>query len=403
MPPGRLPCVHAADQRRRVAGDVLRRLVFVRKEVREVAPRRLRQVVEEFVERERPHSREAETIGLVEVRTEPVESDRRHAHRPRQVAQLRGELRHPVVIVWRFARESEEHVPQRLDAEFLAPLQQLNVLQARDAFLHLLQHVVAEALDAGLDDRDAGVAQQPDLIFLEVRFRLVEQRDLQLPLGQHRQQRSEVLEIENVVDDLDVAAGVSGRQVRQLVECPRGRFAAIRHRLAVEAAERAVHPLAPPAAARRFDVHARLPLIAEPAARKLIEVVGVIGVRQHVNVVDDRRRRAAAQAPRCERLSGDHAGQSLDRIARNDARREVAHHAIGFAGDHGIDEGKLAHRFHPHRGFAVRAADHDERAGEARLDAFGEREGRQMLLEHAREAEQARFEIDDPAGAPVDE
>src|SRR4029077_17594782 len=96
----------------------------------------------------------------------------------------------------------------------------------------------------------------------------------------------EVLEVEDIVDHLNVGAGIRRGEMRQLGERSRRRLAAIGHRRAVEAAERAVHPFAPPAAARGFDEDARLPVRTEAAALELIEEVAVIGIRERVEVRD---------------------------------------------------------------------------------------------------------------------
>ena len=175
------------------------------------------------------------------------------------MADARRQVAHAPVVVRRFARKANQEIPQRRDADLLAPLEELDVLQSGHALLHQLQDRVAEALDAGLDRRHARLAQQADLILLQVRLGLVEERHVEAAPGELRQQRFEVFEIEDVVDDLDVATRMRLREVGQLVECPRRRLAPVRHRRAVETAEGAVHPLAPPAAARRFDEHARLP------------------------------------------------------------------------------------------------------------------------------------------------
>src|ERR1019366_8053830 len=111
-----------------------------------------------------------------------------------------------------------------------------------------------------------------------VRLGFVKKLDGELARRQLRQQRLEVLEVEDVIDYLDVAAGMRVRQVQQLRQRPRRRLAAIRHGRAVEAAEGAVHALAPPAAARGLDEDARLPAAGEPAAFEPGEEVGEVRI-----------------------------------------------------------------------------------------------------------------------------
>jgi hypothetical protein len=290
-----------------------------------------------------------------------------------------------------------------MDADLLAPFQQLDVLQSADALLHLLQHLRAEALDARLNGQHAGVAQQPHLFLLQVRLRLVEQRDVQLCLRQFRQQRLEVLQVEDVVDDLDVAARIRRRQVFQLGERARRRLAAERHRRAVEAAEGAVHPLAPPAAAGGFDEHARLPRLAEPAGLELREEIGVVWERQRVHVGDRGRGRRRTEGGRPgNRSLGDDAGNAAGWLAANDALCEIGEDLVGFARDDGVDEGELSHCFHAHRRLAIGAAEHNEDVGQPCFQTFGQRQRCQMLLEHAREADDARLQLGDAVGAPID-
>src|SRR5205814_3918991 len=107
--------------------------------------------------------------------------------------------------------------------------------------------------------RDARVAKRPHLFLLQVRLRLVEQLDLETARREGGQEVVEVAHVEDVVDNLDLAARMLRHDRRQFLERALARLAPVRHRLTVEAAERAVLLLAPPAAARRFEEQARLP------------------------------------------------------------------------------------------------------------------------------------------------
>src|SRR4029453_18392110 len=119
--------------------------------------------------------------------------------------EMRYQARHALVLCGRFTWKPPNQVPQRRYPELLAPFQHLNVVQCGDALAHQLQDVVAEALDAWLDPPDAGGPQQLDLVAFEIALRLVEQAEIDLSRGELRQQRLEVLEVEDVVGDLDVA------------------------------------------------------------------------------------------------------------------------------------------------------------------------------------------------------
>src|SRR5207249_11627881 len=118
--------------------------------------------------RQRPHVREAQPLRIEEIGAESIEPDHPVALGRLEMRQQGNEARHSEVLVRRLSRKAPEHVPTRLEAEFLAPLQQLDVLQRTDSLAHQLEDRIAEALDAGLDAPDAGVAKAPQLTLPEV-------------------------------------------------------------------------------------------------------------------------------------------------------------------------------------------------------------------------------------------
>ena len=65
-----------------------------------------------------------------------------------------------------------------LDVEFLAPAQQLDVLEAGAPLVHQPEHLVAEALDAWLDLADRRPAHLLQLRMAQVGLHLVEHVEL---------------------------------------------------------------------------------------------------------------------------------------------------------------------------------------------------------------------------------
>src|SRR4051812_29313732 len=130
---------------------------------------------------------EAETLREIVIGTEALEADWSGVRRRLEMCDLRDQRGHALVLFDRLARKSPDDVPERLDAKLFAPLQKLDVLQSAVAFAHQRQDRIAEALDARLQHRDAGVAQQLQLIFPDARrLHLVEQLDVQLSRREFR-------------------------------------------------------------------------------------------------------------------------------------------------------------------------------------------------------------------------
>src|SRR4029078_10769895 len=224
-----------------------------------------------------------------EIRAEAVETDAGDGVGRREVGEQGHDLRHPLVLRGRLAGDAAEDVPRPFQAGFLAPLQQLDVLQGAHALAHASQNVVAEALDPRLDPGDAGGAEEADLFFLEVRLRFVEEPDLHVSARQLGEDALEVAGGEDVVARVDVMAGIARHHRFQLTENAGGRLAAELHRRAVETAERAVRAFAPPASARSLEDEPRLPSAEEAAAPEALQIVLVVWVRQRVEIEDRRR------------------------------------------------------------------------------------------------------------------
>ena len=192
--------------------------------------------------------------------------------------------------------------------------------------------------------------------------------------------------------------------MRELGERSWRGLAAKRHGRAVETAERAVHPLAPPATARRLHEQAGLPFLAEGAALELIEEIAEVRIGKLVQFGDGRRSRRRSQA--CgpsDRSLRYHSGDTVQRFAPTDTRRQLREHLVGLARDHGVDKRELAHGLDAHCRLAVGSPHHDEGVRQPCLHALRERERCEVLLEDAREADEARLGLDDTVSAPVDE
>ena len=81
-----------------------------------------------------------------------------------------------LVVLERLAGKAGQQVPRDLDPVVVRPLQQADVLEHRRALAHELEDVRAQALDPGLDDTDPGPRERAQLLSLQVRLDLVEDR-----------------------------------------------------------------------------------------------------------------------------------------------------------------------------------------------------------------------------------
>ena len=248
-------------------------------EVREVIQCVVRQRVDVSVRKQRYDICEPESVRVVEIGTEAIEPDHPMTPGRGEVSEERDQPRHPVVLFRRLPGETPDQIPARVDAQLFAPLQELDILQRSHTLAHQLEDGITEALDPGLDVTDARVPQHSQLRLLEVRLHLVKQGGAGRAASQLRHEILEVGHVQDVVGHGDVATGVTLAQASQLVERSAGGLAAKGHRLAVESAERAMHPFAPPTAPRGLEEYARLPVRTEPTGLELLEVVAVVGIR----------------------------------------------------------------------------------------------------------------------------
>ena len=261
-------------------------------------------------------------------------------------------------------------------------------MQRAHALAHQLQHVVDEALDPGLQLGDPRPLEQPDLVLPQIGLRLVEEVHAQLPLGQQGHEVLEVGEVQDVVRDLDVAARMALHELRQLLDGPRRRLAAVGHGAAVEPAERAVHPLAPPAAARALEEQARA---ASPSrsgcGRTARSSRRSPGWAARPCPAPARAVTRAPAASAAAALAGVNTPGIPSSGRPSRARATMSGKTRSpFAGDDGVHERELARGLRAHGSFAVGAAHHDHAVGPRLLQAPGQGQARDVLVEAAREA-----------------
>ena len=172
--------------------------------------------------------------------------------------------------------------------------------------------------------------------------------------------------------------------MRELLDDPLRALAAKRHRRAVQPAERAVRPLAPPAAARRLDEERRRHAADDADAAPVEERVEV-RIRYVVEACDAGRRRRGAPPRRSGRR---HAGDPVDREAGGARREHCGERLVRLAGEGEIDERVLPQERDAHRLLPVRPAEGDGQVRMLLLDPRGERERRDVLLEDRREPDE---------------
>ena len=288
------------------------------------------------------------------------------------------------VVLGRLAREAVEEVPERLHAVLLAPLQQLDVRERRRTLAHQVEHVVVEALDPRLDPDHAGVAQVADVLRREVRLDLPEELEPEIGLGEHREHRLEVAHVEDVVDDAERTDAVAVAEVRELVDDTLGALAAKRHRRAVQPAERAVRPLAPPAArapSRRAASASRRPRRWRSAARRTRRNPGTARRRAARRSSPSRARAAAVAAAVTPAIPSSGSPAAAPRAPRGTTgrpRRRTRGRRTGTAASSATPI--ASSQFAPPNAIVT--------SGTTLLDPRRERERRDVLLEHRREADE---------------
>src|SRR5439155_17982172 len=153
---------------------------------------------------------------------------------------------------------------------------------------------------------------------------LVEEAGTLGPGGERGQKVLEVSDVQDVVGQLDPAAGMTLAEAGELLHRAPAGLAAERHRLTVEPAERAVHLLAPPAPSRRLEEDARSPAPAEAARSELREVVAVVRVGKRVEVAYHRSgAETAARELRLYAVAGPDAGEAANRPPVEYAARQL--------------------------------------------------------------------------------
>ncbi len=82
------------------------------------------------------------------------------------------------VVVWHLLRKSIQDVVTHVNAELMAPFQELNILNGRHAFAHQLQEARVEALDAGLDTHDTSLGHELQLVPSQVRLHRIKDAEV---------------------------------------------------------------------------------------------------------------------------------------------------------------------------------------------------------------------------------
>ncbi len=343
-----------------------------------------------------PH--QARVIGLVEIAVGVHGPDVDHAilrrrvkvgaesvqpHRPpaagrAQETDGRQQAQHGGVVRAGFSGKTVEHVPFRGHAVLLTPFQQLNVAQGRRAFLHQLQDVVVQALNARLDPPDAGVAEQVDLLPAEVGFYLVEKLQGPLPLGQGRQHIAKVFHVEDIVDRFDILDPPALDQILQLLQGTPRALAAERHGAAVQTAKRAVRLGAPPAAARRFEQQRGHHVGAAGALFKAGEIIAEVRDSQRVQVAEQWRR-PGGDGPAVRPI--DDAANCLTGLPAEQLSHQGRETFLCLAGAGVVHEWKLPVQLQAHVPFPVGPAEDDRDLGVRGLDPPGQRQRCDILFE----------------------
>src|SRR5262249_5010693 len=133
---GRSPFVYRASR----CGEILVRrtaVVIIKLEeirkTRQLPPSKRKAIV---VSVSGSHAPYTELFRPREQRAEAIESDRRTTRRRLKMRQQRQQTRRPLILLGRFSRKPCENVPRGNDPDFLAPSQQLNILEGGHALLH---------------------------------------------------------------------------------------------------------------------------------------------------------------------------------------------------------------------------------------------------------------------------
>ena len=190
------------------------------------------EIVNEPVKRRGPVDPDPVVIRSVVIGAVSLHEQRCEA-RSIEMTQTRHELDHAVVFLERLVGKAVDEVPNHAHAIFTRPLEQPDVVQRADALIHQLENRRAEALDAGLDDHDAGVEEQLDVLFFEVRLRLVEEEEVasaRAGVAQNGEQRLEIAQVQDIVDGLELRTMMLSAELVNFRGDAICGFAAERHR-----------------------------------------------------------------------------------------------------------------------------------------------------------------------------
>ncbi len=298
------------------------------------------------------------------------------------------------VVLGRLPGEAEQDVVAVVDAVVGGPLQQLEVAHRGGVLAHQLQHVRAEALDAGLHRVQAAAAHLPELLAGQLRADLVVQAQVAVAVREPAEQPGHVRRRHDVVDGVEVPGAVAPGQRLQRLQHPLRARAPELHPGPVEAAERAVvlHPVpaAAPGLDRQHDL-ATAPMVV-PGARARREVLVEVRDRGGVQIGHVG---GPSGVLHLAVLAPHHPAQTGHRVALVDPPDHLRQGDVGVttvdvvdlrvAGDDLVRDVVLE------RG----PAEHDRHVRMPASDRLGQRERGHHLLEHDREA-------DETVGRPVD-
>ena len=291
-----------------------------------------------------------------------------------------------LVVLVGLARESEEDVPEHLNAVVGGPLETLKILQRAHALLHLPKLRHAQALDPRLHGLEAAAGQGLHLALADVALRLDE--DLQVvPLGgEFPEEPVNVLHVDDVIHEAEPRRVVAVRERLELLEHLLGSFGPELHALRIQAAECAMVLLAPPAPARRLVKQDLVDALCRLRVElpQQVEVVVIIRRTGPLEVGEQR-------LVRCEDdlspASVGHAGPEPVLLSIQHLLCQTRKDVLALPDHHIINPGEGAEMLESHLAVIVRAAKDDRHRGIQVLDELRHREAGDILIEGGREAD----------------
>lgn len=202
---------------------------------------------------------------------------------------------------------------------------------------------------------------------------------------------------QDIVGRFEIQTAITGREVGDLPDDPFGRLHPVCHSFVVEAAERAVALLSPPAAPRRFEREISAVEQSVTGGQEIspgLEVIIVVGDRQRIEIRNGNRgkiqtaRNGHARQPRF-----GSSGQRLEQRGERQVcftREDVVHQlregpGVGLA----------------HAAVHTGAAEQDRQVGPAQFEPAREGEAGQDLVEHATEANDVGMTLQNALGITV--